>query len=78
LIEVLKHPVEIRNPYDKNKDNQAVQNRFDLSLHGDEPVHNPQQKPCGNNRDNYGSKWHIMFSNPFGCNSALVRRREAN
>jgi hypothetical protein len=64
-MEVLKHPVKIRNPYDKDEDNQAVQDRFDLSLHGDESVHNPQQKPCCNNRNDDGSKRHITFSNSF-------------
>jgi hypothetical protein len=65
LIEVLKQPVEIRNPQNQNEDNHAVQNRFDLPLHGDESVHKPQQKPCCDNRDEYGGKWHIVFSNRF-------------
>ena len=64
-MEVLKHPIEIRDPYDQNNDDQAVQDRFDLSLHRDEPVHKPQQKPCCNKRDQDGSKRHIMFSNHF-------------
>jgi uncharacterized protein YaiE (UPF0345 family) len=42
LMEVIEHPVKIRDPQDQNNDHQAVQDRFDLSLHGDEPVHNPQ------------------------------------
>jgi hypothetical protein len=63
LVEVLKHPVKIRNPEDKYDYDQAVQDGFDLSLHRDEPVHEPQHKPCCDNRDNYGSEWHIMFSN---------------
>jgi hypothetical protein len=65
LMEVLKHPVEIRNPQNQNDDHQAVQDRFDLSLHGDEPVHKPQQKPCCNKCDEDGGKWHIVFSNHF-------------
>jgi hypothetical protein len=65
LIEVLKQPVEICDPYDQNNDNQAVQDRFDLPLHGDESVHKPQQDACCNNRDDDGGKWHIVFSNHF-------------
>lgn len=65
LIEVLKQPVKIRNPQNQNDDNHGVQDRFDLSLHWDEPVHKPQQKPCCNNGDEDGGKWHIVFSNHY-------------
>jgi hypothetical protein len=65
LIEVLKQSVEIRNPQDQDDDHQAVQKRFDLSLHGDESVHKPQQDACCNYRDEDGGKWHIVFSNHF-------------
>jgi hypothetical protein len=41
-MEVIKHPIEIRDPQDQNDYHQTVQDRFDLSLHGDEPVDNPQ------------------------------------
>jgi hypothetical protein len=34
-----------------------------LSLHGDEPVHNPQQNSCCDNCDEYSCKRHIVFSN---------------
>jgi hypothetical protein len=64
-MEVLKHPVEIRNPQNQNDDNQAIQDRFDLSLHGDESVHKPQQKACCDNGDEDGGKWHIVLSNHF-------------
>jgi hypothetical protein len=65
LIEVLKQSVEICDPYDQNNDNQTIQDRFDLSLHRDEPVHKPQQDACRNNRDKDGGKWHFMISNHF-------------
>jgi hypothetical protein len=64
-MEVIEHPVKICNPQDQNNDNQAVQDRFDLSLHGDEPVHNPQQKSCCNKCNEYSGKRHIVFSNRF-------------
>jgi hypothetical protein len=64
-MEVIEQPVEIRNPQNQNDDHQAVQDRFDLSLHGDEPVHEPQQKPCCNKCDEDGGKRHIVFSNHF-------------
>jgi hypothetical protein len=65
LIEVLKQPVEISDPYDQNNHNQSIEDRFDLPLHGDESVHKPQQDACRNNRDEDGGKWHILFSNHF-------------
>jgi hypothetical protein len=65
LMEVIEQPVEVRDPQDQNDDNQAIQDRFDLSLHGDESVHKPQQNACCDNRDDYGGKWHILFSNHF-------------
>jgi hypothetical protein len=78
LMEVLEHPVKIRNPEHQDDDDQAVEDRFDLSLHRDEPVHEPQHKPCCNNRDNYGSKRHSMFSNSFSWLRYLLvqHRRE--
>jgi hypothetical protein len=47
-MEVIEHSIKIRNPQDQNDDNQSVQDRFDLCLHGDEPVDNPQQKASSN------------------------------
>jgi hypothetical protein len=41
LMEVIEQPVEIRDPQDQNDNNQAVQERFDLVLHGDESVYKP-------------------------------------
>jgi hypothetical protein len=62
LIEVLEQSVEIRNPQDQDDDHQAIQDRFDLSLHGNESVHKPQQDACCNNCDKDSGKWHIVFS----------------
>src|SRR5271157_4408219 len=59
LIEVLKQSVKIRNPQDQDDDDQAIQDRFDLSLHRDESVHKPQQDACCNNREEDSGKWHI-------------------
>ena len=75
-MEVIEHPVKICDPQDQNNDHQAVQDRFDLSLHGYEPVHNPQQKSCGNKRDEYSCKRHIVFSNRFLRFGAPGHRRE--
>jgi hypothetical protein len=62
LVEVVEYPIEIRDPQNQNDNHQAVQDRFDLSLHGDEPVHKPQQQPCCNKSDEDGGKRHFMFS----------------
>jgi hypothetical protein len=64
-MEVLKQPVEIRNPQDQDDDHQAIQNRLDLSLHWNEPVHKPQQNTCCNDREEDSSKWHVVYSNHF-------------
>jgi hypothetical protein len=61
-MEVIEHSIKIRNPQDQNDDNQSVQDRFDLCLHGDEPVDNPQQKASSNQCDEDSGKWHIVFS----------------
>jgi hypothetical protein len=62
-MEVIKQPVEVRDPYDQDHDNQSVQDGFDLTLHGDESVYQPQQNACCDDRDEYGSQWHVVFSN---------------
>jgi hypothetical protein len=65
LPEVIKQPIEIRNPQNQNDDHQAIQDRFDLSLHWNEPVHKPQQEACCDYCDDDGGKRHIVFSNHF-------------
>jgi hypothetical protein len=76
LMEVIEQPVEIRDPQNQNDDNQAVQDRFDLTLHGDESVHNPQQKACCDNGDEHGGEWHIVFSNHFSGSAPPGHLRE--
>jgi hypothetical protein len=51
LSKVLKQSVEIRNPQGPDDDHHVIQNRFDLSLHGDESVHKPQQDAGCNKRE---------------------------
>jgi hypothetical protein len=41
LPEVIKQPVEIRKPQNQYDGDHAIQDRFDLSLHWDEPVYKP-------------------------------------
>ena len=65
MLEVSKYSVEIRNPQNKDDHYDAIQDRFNLSLHWDEPVYKPQQKPCGNKCDQDSGKWHFIFSNHF-------------
>jgi hypothetical protein len=62
LMKVLEQPEEICDPENQNDDHQAVQNRFDLALHGNEPVYKPQQNACCDNRDEDGGKRHFIFS----------------
>jgi hypothetical protein len=65
LPQMIKQPVEVRKPQNQNDDDHAIQDRFDLSLHWDEPVHKPQQKPDCDDCDDDGGKWHIMFSDQY-------------
>jgi hypothetical protein len=64
-MEVTEHSIEICDPQDQYNNNQSVQDRFDLTLHGDEPVHQPQQKACCNERDEDRGKGHFVFSSRF-------------
>ena len=65
ILEMSKYSVEIRNPQNQDDDYDAIQDRFNLSLHWDEPVYKPQQKPCGNKRDQDSGKWHFVFLQSF-------------
>jgi hypothetical protein len=78
-MEMTEHPVKICDPQHQNNDYEAVQDRFDLTLHGDEPVHKPQQKPCCNERDKDSGKRHIVFSNHFWvrCPQGIVEKLRA-
>lgn len=62
MLEVPKDPVEIRDPQDEDNHYNSIQDRFDLTLHWDKPVHKPQQKTCCNKRDQDSGKWHTVFS----------------
>jgi len=65
LMEVLKEPVEIRNPQNQDDDDQAIQDRFDLSLHWDKFVNEPQHNPNRDNCEDHSGKRHTMFSSHF-------------
>jgi hypothetical protein len=65
LTEMSKYSVEIGDPQDQNNDYQGIQDRLDLRLHGDKPVHDPKQKSCCDNGNNDGGKWHLVRSNHF-------------
>ena len=76
IMEVIEDPVEICDPQHQNEDHDAVQDRFNLTLHGDKSVYNPQQKPCRNKSDKHGGKWHFMFSIHFPDSMPPWHRRE--
>ena len=59
MLEVSKYPVEIGDPQDEDNHYNSIQDRFDLTLHWDKPVHKPQQKPCCDDCDQDGGKRHI-------------------
>jgi hypothetical protein len=62
---MVKQPKEVSEPYDQNDDNQGVQNRFDLPLHRNKAVHEPQHDSDGDNCEKYGGKRHVIFSDSF-------------
>lgn len=63
LPEVVKQPKEISEPHNQNDDYQAIQDRFDLPLHRNESVYEPQHNSyCDNCEDDRG-KWHFKLSN---------------
>jgi len=45
LIEVIEEPKNFQKPEDHGNDHDTIQYPFDLALHGDKAVHQPQQKP---------------------------------
>jgi hypothetical protein len=51
---MVKHPKQISDPQDEDDDYQSVQDRLNLSLHGNKPVDEPQHKPYSNNCDDDG------------------------
>lgn len=65
LPEMIKQAVEIRQPQNQYYDDHAIQDRFDLPLHWDEPVDKPQQKPHCDDCDDDGGKGHIVLQSLF-------------
>ena len=65
MPKMVKYPKEISDPQDEDDHDHSVQDRFDLSLHRDKPVDEPQHKPYSNNCDDDSGKRHIMFSSDF-------------
>jgi hypothetical protein len=59
MLKISEYSVEIGDPQDQHNHHDAIQDRFDLSLHWDKPVHKPQQKPCCDDCDQDGAKWHF-------------------
>ena len=72
---MIKKSIEIREPQNQNDDDYTIQDRFDLSLHGDETVHKPQQKPDCNDCNNDGSKWQIFSDQYLALDRSTLRQR---
>jgi hypothetical protein len=53
----VKDPEDIQQPQNHRDDNNAVQDRVDAGLHGNKPIHTPQQNSNDNQRnDNLGQR----------------------
>lgn len=65
MAKMVKYAKKISDPQDEDNDYQSVQDRFDLPLHRNKPVDEPQHKPYSNNCDDDGGKRHSIFSNHF-------------
>jgi hypothetical protein len=80
MPKVVKHSKQVSDPQDQDDNYQSVQDRFDLPLHWNKPVDEPQHKPHSNNCDDYGGKRHSMFSNHFSgsiCAIDIVAKFQA-
>ena len=62
MLKRVKHPKEVSYPQDEDDNDEPVQDRFDLRLHRNKSVDEPQHKPNSNDCDDDGSKRHILFS----------------
>lgn len=65
MPKMVEHPKEIPDPQDEDDYDHSIQDRFDLSLHRDKPVDEPQHKPNSNNCEDNGGKRHISCSSDF-------------
>jgi hypothetical protein len=58
----LAQPVEdakdIEQPQDDADDHDAIEDRFDIALHRDEPIHKPEQKADNDERDHETDEGH--------------------
>lgn len=76
LPEVVKQAIEISEPDNQNDDDNAIQDRFDLSLHRNEAVYKPQHDSRCDDCDENGGKWHFEHSNPCSRPWSMRRARE--
>jgi hypothetical protein len=72
MPKMVEHPKEISDPHNENNHYQSIQDRFDLSLHRDKPVYEPQRKSNSNNCKDDGGKRHIMFSSNFSDSTRVL------
>jgi|SRR5581483_1355519 hypothetical protein len=58
----VENPEYIQEPNDHHNDNDAIQDRLNARLHRDEAVHQPEQDPYDDQRDENLHQWHTLFS----------------
>lgn len=68
LSKVVEQPIKLGDPQNQNNDYDPVQNGLDLSLHRNEPVHNPENKSDRDSREDNGSERHSIYSKSVACN----------
>jgi hypothetical protein len=65
LREIPKEAEDFQKPQNDGDYDYGVQDAFNLSLHGDEAIHQPQQNSYDTQCDNNGNEWHLMSSNDY-------------
>jgi hypothetical protein len=61
--QAMKEAKDIEEPEDHGDDNDAIEDRLDVALHGDEAIHKPKQDAHDDERDYEIDKGHkILFS----------------
>jgi len=61
----VKQSEDVDEPYNEHDYDNAVQDSFDLTLHGNEAIDQPKQHADYADRENNRDKWHFMYSNRF-------------
>jgi hypothetical protein len=63
LREIVEEPEYLQKPKDDGNDYDGIEDSFDLSLHRDKAIDEPQQDANDDKGENQSDKGHLLFSN---------------